>query len=264
MAGPGGGKNLRPRFHPATSDDILASNLRETGALPYYPVLLDLSGRLVLIVGGGRVAARKIASLLPAGARVRLVAPELAAETRALCGRPGVELLERSFRPADLEGVALVISATDQEALNRAVAAEAQARGMFVNVVDVPGLCSFIVPATLRRGDLVLAVSTSGASPAAAARLRQGLEGQFGPEWGLYLRILKAARVRLRALGRPAEENRPRLYQLVDSDLRGRVAAGDAAGVERILTAILGPGCGLADLGIDPGDFAAGEGSGSE
>jgi len=222
---------------------------------------LDLSGRLVLLVGGGRVAARKIAALLEAGARVRLVAPELAAETQALCAQAGVELRRRGFLPADLEGAALVISATGDQALNRAVADEAGRRGLFVNVVDVPALCSFIVPAVLRRGDLVVAVSTSGASPAAAARLRRDLEGRFGPEWALYLRILKLARARLTALGRPAAENRPLFYRLVDSGLLATVAAGDAAGAEGILTQVLGPGCGLAELGISPGDFTAGEGS---
>jgi precorrin-2 dehydrogenase len=230
--------------------------------LVYYPALLDLNHRLVLLVGGGQVAARKIASLLEVGARVRLVAPELSAETRAQAGHQDVELLERRFQPADLEGAALVICATGDEALNRSVAAEAEARGLFVNVVDVPPLCSFIVPAVVRRGDLTLAVSTGGASPAAARRLRQRLEGEFGPEWGLYLRILKKARAHLTAQGRPAAENRPLFYELVDSSLFERVAVGDAAGAEAILAELLGPGSSLAELGIDPGEFQAGEGSG--
>ncbi|MEW5913408.1 MAG: bifunctional precorrin-2 dehydrogenase/sirohydrochlorin ferrochelatase [Thermodesulfobacteriota bacterium] len=229
--------------------------------MPYYPALLDLSGRLVLLVGGGQVAARKIASLIEAGARVRLVAPELAPETLAAAGKPGVELRQRGFEAADMEGAALVISATDDQALNRAVAAEAGKRGLFVNVVDVPELCSFIVPAVLRRGDLVVAMSTSGASPAAAARLRRDLEQRLGPEWALYLRILKAVRARLTALGRPAAENRPLFYRLVDSELRATVAAGDAAGAGAVLRRVLGPGCGLAELGIAPGEFQAGEGS---
>jgi len=223
--------------------------------LTYYPALLDLSGRLVLLVGGGQVAGRKLASLLEAGARVRLVAPELAPETEALAQQEGVELMRRGFEPGDLAGAWLVISATGDQALNRAVAAAAEQAGVFVNVVDVPPLCSFIVPAVLRRGELTVAVSTGGASPAAARRLRQSLQEQFGPEWGPYLAILRAARARLTALGRPAAENRPLFYRLVDSELLALVAAGDAAGVEAVLARELGPGFSLAELGLTPPDL---------
>jgi len=212
--------------------------------------MLDLAGRLVLLVGGGAVAARKLASLLEAGARVRLVAPELAPETEAQAHGQGVELLRRGFEPHDLDGAWLVVCATGDEALNRSVAAAANEARIFVNVVDVPPLCSFIVPAVLRRGELTVALSTGGASPAAARRLRQSLDQQFGPEWGPYLAVLRAARARLTALGRPAAENRPAFYKLVDSELFERVAAGDAAGVEAVLARELGPGFSLAELGL--------------
>lgn len=227
--------------------------------MPFYPALLDLKDRLVLLVGGGRVAARKLASLLEAGARVRLVSPRLCPEARELAGAPEVELRERGFLAGDLEGAWLAISATDDEALNRSVARAAEAARVFVNVVDVPPLCSFIVPAVVRRGELTLAVSTGGASPAAARRLRQSLQEQFGPEWEVYLAILRAARQKLTALGRPAAENRPLFYELVDSELMARVAAGDAAGVEEVLARVLGPGFGLRELGLDTG-LKAGEG----
>lgn len=224
--------------------------------MTYYPALLDLAGRLVLLVGGGQVAARKLASLMEAGARVRLVSPELSPETGRLAQGGEVELHRRGFEPSDLEGAWLAISATDDEKLNRAVARAAEAAGVFVNVVDVPPLCSFIVPAVVRRGELTVAVSTGGASPAAARRLRQRLESQLGPEWGPYLAILRAARRRLTALGRPAEENRPLFYKLVDSELFERVAAGDAAGAEAILAEVLGPGFSLAELGLSGDDLS--------
>ena len=127
---------------------------------------------------------------------------------------------------------------------------------MFVNVVDVPPLCSFIVPAVVRRGELCVAVSTGGASPAAARRLRQSLDQQFGPEWGPYLALLRAARARLTALGRPAAENRPLFYNLVDSELFDLVTKGDAGGVEDVLARELGPGFSLAELGLTPADLA--------
>lgn len=225
----------------------------------YYPAYLDLADRLVLLVGGGRVAARKLASLLEAGARVRLAAPEMAPETAAQLPHPAVEHLARPFRDEDLEGAWLAISASDNESVNRQVAAAAAQRRVFVNVVDVPPLCSFIVPAVLRRGELALAVSTGGASPAAAARLRRQLEEQFGPAWGPYLAILRAARRRLTARGRPAAENRPLFYRLVESELFARVAAADSAGVDQILTAELGPGYTLAELGLGAQALAAPE-----
>ncbi len=225
--------------------------------MSYYPALLDLRDKLVAVIGGGRVAARKVASLLEVGAWVRLVAPDLAPDTEAQAGHPDVELRRREFRPGDLDGAALVICATDNQVLNRAVAAEADKRGLFVNIVDVPPLCSFIVPAVVRRGELTLAVSTGGASPAAARRLRERLQGEFGPAWGPYLRLMRALRERVTALGRPAEENRPKFFALADSELFDLVAAGDAAAVDRIVASVLGPGFSLADLGWGPADLEA-------
>lgn len=223
--------------------------------MSYYPALLDLRDKLVAVIGGGQVAARKVASLLEVEARVRLVSPRLAPDTQGQAHSPGVELRQREFEPQDLDGVALVICATDNEILNRSVAAEAEKRGLFVNVVDVPPLCSFIVPAVVRRGELTLAVSTGGASPAAARRLRERLQTEFGPAWGPYLKLMRALREKVTALGRPAEENRPKFFALADSDLYGRVAAADAAGVDRIIASILGPGYSLADLGWGPADL---------
>lgn len=225
--------------------------------MSYYPALLDLAGRLTAVIGGGRVAARKVASLLEAGARVRLVALRLAGETEKLAGNPAVELLLREFQPSDLDGARLVICATDNEDLNRRVAAEAEKRGLFVNVVDVPRLCSFIVPAVVRRGELTLAASTGGASPAAARRLRERLQEEFGPAWGPYLKLMRALRERVTALGRPAEENRPYFFALADSELYAKVAAKDAAAIDRVIAGVLGPGFGLAELGWSAADLEA-------
>ncbi|MFH1034873.1 MAG: bifunctional precorrin-2 dehydrogenase/sirohydrochlorin ferrochelatase [Pseudomonadota bacterium] len=219
----------------------------------YYPAFLDLHDRLTVVVGGGQVAGRKVASLLEAGARVRLVAPQLHPHTAALLPHPLVEHLARPFAPMDLEGAWLVVSATNIEDLNRAVAAQAEKQRVFVNVVDVPEHCSFIVPASLRRGELCLAVSTAGAGPAVARRLREGLEGQFGPEWADYLSLMRAARQWVKDQGRPAEMNRPLFFALADSDLLALIKANDLAGVDELLGRILGPGCNLAGLGWSPG-----------
>ena len=226
----------------------------------YYPALLDLRDRLVVLVGGGRVAARKAASLLDCGARLRLVAPEICAEIKALLPEGGIEHRAREFEPGDLQGAVLAVSATDHESVNRQVAEEAEKRGMFVNVVDVPWLCSFIVPAVVRRDALVLAVSTSGASPAAARKVRQGLEREFGPEWGPYLRIMAAARRWVIDRGRPSGENKLVFTRLADSPLLQKVAAGDLAGADVILRQALGADVSLADLGLKPSELTIDKG----
>lgn len=224
----------------------------------YYPAYLDLTDRLVALVGGGAVAARKLQALLAAGARVRLVSLKLHPDTeRAVAAGGGrVELLLRPFTPDDLDGAALAVSATDREEVNRAVADECGRRGLFVNVVDVPDLCSFIVPATIARGELIVAASTGGASPAATRRLRERLERELGPAWEPFLRLMRALRVLVTGRGRPAAENRKLFFALVDGGLFDLVAAGDAAGVDAMLARVLGPDVSLAALGWSAGDLA--------
>ena len=173
---------------------------------PYYPALLRLEGRRCLVVGGGTVACRKVRSLLQAGARVHVVSPEMSALLRRM---KGVALHRRPYRKSDLRGAALVISATDQEAVNRRVAREAMAAGIPVNVVDQPALCSFIVPASFRRGRLTITVSTGGASPALAAAIRRRLERLFGEEYSRLLEALAAVRAEaLRTIKDPQERSR--------------------------------------------------------
>ncbi|KIX15868.1 precorrin-2 dehydrogenase/sirohydrochlorin ferrochelatase family protein [Dethiosulfatarculus sandiegensis] len=215
--------------------------------MTYYPAFLDLSERLVLLVGAGQVAARKLSALLEAGARVRLVAPELHPKTGKLLN-DRVELLVRPFMDADLLGVSLVIAATDNEAVNQKVAHLAKDKGLFVNVIKSPELGDFQVPAALRRGSLTIAVSTGGASPAAARRLRKELSESYGPEWEPYLLLLSRLRKRITEKGLSAEKNRPLFYRLVESDLLTLVKKRSAPEVDVLLNDILGPGFSLADL----------------
>lgn len=223
--------------------------------MAFYPAWLDLRDRLALLVGGGQVAGRKLASLIEAGAWVRLVSPRLAPETAALLPHPRVEHHPRPFAESDINGVWLAICATDDEAVNRSVAAAGEAARVFVNVVDVPDLCGFIVPASFRRGELTVAVSTGGAGPAVARRLRERLEADFGPEWGPYLVLMRAARDWVKAQGRPAAANRPLFFALADAGLRERIQARDWPGLETQLAAILGPGANLAALGLTGADL---------
>jgi siroheme synthase-like protein len=156
----------------------------------YYVACLDLEGRDCLVVGGGPVALEKAQGLLECGARVTVVSPQIVA---GLEGLP-VEHLRRSYRSSDLEGRYLVVAATSATSVNRRVFADAEARALLCNVADVPELCSFILPAVHREGPIAVAVSTGGASPALAQRLRAELAAQVRPEHAELARRLQALR----------------------------------------------------------------------
>jgi precorrin-2 dehydrogenase/sirohydrochlorin ferrochelatase len=162
-----------------------------------YPVVLDVTGLLAVVAGGGRVATRRALGLLDAGARVRAVAPEATAELAARAETSALQWLRRPWRQGDLAGAALVVAATGSPATNRAVAAQARAAGVPVNVADRPEAGTFQVPAVLQRGGLVLAVATSGRVPGLAGALRRRLGDQFGPEWADLVELLSGLRGRL-------------------------------------------------------------------
>jgi len=157
-----------------------------------YPVNLKVEGRPCVIIGGGRVAARKAASLLECGARLKVVSPELDPAFGDLSS--GFEHTSRGYLAGDLEGAFLTIAATDDDSVNRAVEAEARERQQLLNVVDKPEQCNFYVPSSVRRGELMLTVSTGGQLPALAKRLRRQIEGEFPGEWAPALELLGEAR----------------------------------------------------------------------
>jgi siroheme synthase-like protein len=164
-----------------------------------YPInLVRLKERRCIVVGGGEIARRKVESLLEAGAQqVVVISPRLSDGLAPLRRQGRIRHLSRAYRSGDLEGAFLVIATTDDPAVNRAVWQEAEARGMLVNVADDPDHCNFIVPSTLRRGDLVIGVSTGGQSPALAASLRRELERAFGPEYAAFLELAGGLRDRV-------------------------------------------------------------------
>ena len=146
-----------------------------------FPMFLKLEGRQCLVVGAGKVGEPKIGGLLETGARIRVVALAASAVVREWAREGKIELELRAFSAADLDGAFLAIVATNSRGLNERVYHEAQRRGVLCNVVDVPDLCDFFYPSVVRRGDLQIAVSTSGQSPSLAQKIRQQLEKQFGP-----------------------------------------------------------------------------------
>lgn len=177
-----------------------------------YPVFLSLQRRSCLVIGGGSVALRKAKDLLVCGARVRVVSPWLSAGFRPLVRAKKVAWSRRTFRPADLKGAWLVVAATDDDRVNAQAAREAGRRKTWVNVVDQPALCSFIVPSVVRRGKLRLAISTGGASPALAKWIRKDLERRYGPE--LKRLVSAMERVRGSVLRKvPSTSVRKRLFE---------------------------------------------------
>lgn len=187
--------------------------------MAYYPALIDLRGQVVLVVGGGHVARRKVEGLLGHGAQVRIVARELTPELDAYVKSGRIAFLGRDFSASHLEDAFAVIAATDEVATNRLVSEGARARGLLVNAVDQPSDCNFILPSVLRRGDLVIAVSTSGKSPALAKRIREGLEERFGEEYGLLLHLLGHLRKEVLSRALSQEEKRRIFERLVESPL---------------------------------------------
>jgi precorrin-2 dehydrogenase/sirohydrochlorin ferrochelatase len=178
-----------------------------------FPMFLKLSGRACLVVGAGTIAESKTASLLEAGGRVRVVAPEATAQVRSWAQSNAIEWHRRSFQPDDLEGMFLVVAATSSTELHERIFEEATRRGVLCNIVDVPALCDFYYPSVVQRGSLQIAISTSGQSPALAQRLRKQLEDQFGPEYEEWLAQLGEARDKLFSAKMDPEERKRLLHQ---------------------------------------------------
>jgi precorrin-2 dehydrogenase/sirohydrochlorin ferrochelatase len=212
-----------------------------------YPILLQLKGRPCVVIGGGPAGIRKARGLVEAGARVRLIASELAVPAGELAG---VELVIRPFRAGDLLGAFLAFAATDDRLVNAAVVREARQRGVLVSVVNAPDEGDFTLPALLRRGNLTVSVATAGSSPALAALLRDRLADQLGPEWATVLEIAAALRQKRLTLQGKTEYNQAILRRLLEGGLPDLIAGGDAPAVDRLLQTLFGEGCSLAQLGI--------------
>jgi precorrin-2 dehydrogenase/sirohydrochlorin ferrochelatase len=195
----------------------------------YYPAFLDVRGRRCLVVGGGAVAERKVTGLLDAGARVRVVSPTLTPALTALAAVGLVEHRARPFRRHDAQGAALVVAATGAPVVDDAVAAAARRARALVNVVDRPAACDFILPSVLRRGDLQIAVSTGGRSPALAREIRRRLEAYFGEESGTIVAWAGRERARVLASAAPEAKRRRAAERLAQRALR-RITAAVAEG----------------------------------
>lgn len=189
---------------------------------PQYPVNLCLTGRSVLVVGGGRIALRKVEGLQLAEARVHVVAPDVEPAIQAL--GDAVSWEQRPYRRGEAGQYRLVVTATGDPSVDQQVHDDAEAAGVWVNSADDPERCSFTLPAVIRRGPLVVAVSTGGHSPALAAWLRARLESELGPEYEVLLQLLADARATVQAEGRSTE--RLAWQRALDSDMLALIRGG--------------------------------------
>jgi siroheme synthase-like protein len=214
----------------------MLSRWRERGrrwpSRPYYPAILDIAGRRALVVGAGKVGEGKIAGLVNAGATVKVVSLEATPQVQRWADDGAIELELRPYESSDLDGRFLVIAATEDNDTNVRVFEGAERRQMLCNVVDVTHLCNFILPSIVRRGDLAIAVSTGGASPAMARRIRISIGQCYDDEYAVAMELLGSLREELKALYPSPEERKVIFERIVYSELMDLVRAGDAKGIE--------------------------------
>jgi siroheme synthase-like protein len=212
----------------------------------YYPVFLEMKDRPCVVVGGGTVAERKVEGLLAAGAQVTVISPELTPALAALREEGRLHHVARPYREGDLEGYDLAVVATDDGAVNADVAREGRSASgrIWVNAVDDPPNCDFILPSVIRRGDIVIAASTGGASPALARRLREELEAFLDEDYGPLAELLQEVRQELRAQGIVVDAET--WQRAIDGRLRALLARRRRAQARAYLLASLGveaPAC---------------------
>lgn len=221
----------------------------------YLPINLDVRGKRVVVVGGGEVAARKCLLLRTSGARLTVVSPELAPVLQELAGAGAFHHLARAYESGDLSGAFLAYAATDRPAVNRAVAEEAHAAGVLVEVCSEPDRGDFTTPAVVARGDFTIAVGTGGLAPALAGAVRRELEDRFDPAYGETVRLLGAVREKLLTANKANAYNKRILKELADADLPDLFRSRDFAGIDNILATRCGPGFTLVTLGLPEKDY---------
>ena len=183
-----------------------------------FPIFLRMQGRNCVVIGAGRIAQGKVQSLCRAGAQVTVVAPQATARLQKMAREKKLRWIPRRFRAGDVVGATLVVAATNSPAVHEAVFQACRRARVLCNVVDDPERCDFFYPAVVRRDPLQIAISTAGASPMLASRLRRELEQQFGPQYARWLRQITATRRGIIESALPPKEKRARLHTLSSAD----------------------------------------------
>ena len=207
--------------------------------MSFYPVCLDLAGKACVVVGGGRVAERKVSGLLSCSAQVTIISPDLTDGLLRLQDEGAIQWISRGYCAGDLGQAFLVIAATDDEETQKQVYEEAATRNLLLNVADVPQRCNFILPASVRQGDLVISISTAGKSPALARKLRMELEKKFGVEYRILVDILGAVRPAILASGLEQSDNEQLFTRLLHDDMAGWIRTRDWSSLENHFAKIL-------------------------
>ena len=216
--------------------------------MQYYPVFLDIKGRDCLVVGGGEVGTRKVEMLLECGASVTVVSMDTTETLKRLFEERRITLVTRAYRSSDLDNRFLIIGATNDEKLNQQLSMDAEKNNLLCNIADRPAACNFILPAIVQQGDLVLAISTSGKSPAFAKKLRKDLHKQFGRAYAIFLNLMGAIRCRLLLQKHAPEQHKPLFQEIIQSDIISWIEHRQFKEIDRLLFDVLGPGYTFDDL----------------
>ncbi len=204
-----------------------------------YPVNLDIHDKLCVVIGGGKVALRKVESLLSCRARVKLVSPELCRELQGMVDEERIEWQAKFYERKDIQEAFLVFAATDRSEVQKLVAEDADRASLLVNVADSPIDCSFQVPASHRQGELLVAISTGGASPALATRIRKKIAKLYGDEYGLLVELLADIRQRVLEMSDSCQENKQLFETLASGDLETFIRGKNWQALKKKLLEIL-------------------------
>jgi len=206
----------------------------------YYPVLLNLNEKPVIVLGGGPVAERKVLPLLACGARVTVISPSLTKKLSYLAQAGAIRYRKKRWGPADVRGAFMILATTNDPKGNADAARRIDSELHLINVADDPSLCNFIMPSVITRGNLIIAVSTSGKSPALARRIRQELEKSFGTAYGQFVRLLGDIRDQVRKQVPSIRRQRNIMNRLAASDVLSLLRAGHQAQASRRIRRIVG------------------------
>ncbi len=208
--------------------------------MKYYPVYIDISKRKCVVAGGGDVAERKVERLLECGARVVVIGNELTPNLEAMKNEEKISHIPDNYKNDYIEGALLVIGATDRDEINERIYRDSRERGILVNIVDDPAKCDFIVPSVFQQGDLSIAISTGGKSPALARNLREELEQRYGHEYRILLNIMGDIREKIISRGEPSDENRKLFESVLNSDILQHIREKNWDKVRKIIHDLVG------------------------
>jgi precorrin-2 dehydrogenase/sirohydrochlorin ferrochelatase len=206
----------------------------------YYPLFLDITDRRCVVVGGGDVAERKVGRLLDFGACVVVVGKTLTPGLETMKKEGRINHIDADYDKALITDAFLVIGATDRDDVNAKISRDGKERGILVNIVDDPDKCDFVLPSLLRQGDLLIAISTGGKSPALAKKLREEMEQLFGTEYQTLLEVMGQLREKLVVKGRSSDENRRLFEAVVHSDILKHIKDKSWHKVKKIIYDITG------------------------